>query len=284
MAYAFGRHGNRIYYERRGDVGPWVVLIQGLGLSSRFWFDQPERLLAATPPYRVLLLDNRGVGRSDRASRPFRVADMADDVAAAMRAASIPRAYVVGISLGGMIAQEVALRHPKLVDGLVLLATTPGLPHGRLPTPRAVATLLSLPLRSRSSPAKAVAQILLSPKHLPDAKTLLSKWPAAFALEPRDARAFFTQFGAVLRHSTGGRLHRIQCPTVVVGGGADMLVPAANSEFLARKIPHAMLEVLPDIAHGIPVVDEQVVERSLAKLRRGMPSDVKHRDRPRERT
>jgi pimeloyl-ACP methyl ester carboxylesterase len=87
MAYAFGRHGNRIYYETRGDTGPWVVLIQGLGLSSRFWFDQPERLLAATPSYRVLLVDNRGVGRSDRAAHAFRVADMADDVAAAMRAA-----------------------------------------------------------------------------------------------------------------------------------------------------------------------------------------------------
>jgi 3-oxoadipate enol-lactonase len=273
MAYAFGRQGNRIYYETRGTSGPWVVLIQGLGLSSRFWFDQPERLLAADPPYRVLLVDNRGVGRSDRAGRPFRIADMADDVAAAIRAASIPRAYVVGISLGGMIAQEVALRHPKRVQGLVLLATTPGLPHGHLPTPRALARLLSLPLRHRSSPAKAVAHILLSPKHMPDASTLLAKWPAAFAEEPRDARAFFTQFAAVLRHSTGRRLHRIACPTVVVGGGADMLIPVANSRLLAKKIPHATLEVLPDVAHGIPVVDQQVVERSLATLRAATRSD-----------
>ncbi len=273
MAYAFGRQGNRVYYETRGTSGPWVVLIQGLGLSSRFWFEQPERLLAADPPYRVLLVDNRGVGRSDRAGRPFRIADMADDVAAALRAASIPRAYVVGISLGGMIAQEVALRHPKMVQGLVLLATTPGLPHGHLPTPRALATLLSLPLRHRSAPAKAVAHILLSPKHMPDAKTLLAKWPAAFAEEPRDTRAFFTQFAAVLRHSTGRRLHRITCPTVVVGGGADMLIPVANSRLLAKKIPHATLEVLPDIAHGIPVVDEQVVERSLATLRAATRSD-----------
>jgi 3-oxoadipate enol-lactonase len=279
MAYAFGPHGNRIYYETRGTTGPWVVLIQGLGLSSRFWFDQPERLLAANPPYRVLLVDNRGVGRSDRARRPFRVADMADDVVAAGRAASIPRAYVVGISLGGMIAQEVALRHPNWVEGLVLLATTPGLPYGHLPTPRALATLLSLPLRDRAVPVQALARILLSPKHLPASKELLAKWPAAFAAEPRDARAFFTQFAAVLRHSTGRRLHRIACPTIVVGGAADLLVPVANSELLAKKIPRATLEVLPEVAHGIPIVDEEVVERSLAKLRAATDSD-RERARP----
>jgi pimeloyl-ACP methyl ester carboxylesterase len=126
--------GARIHYEvhesHAGPGAPAVVLIQGLGLSSRFWFDLPDRL---RPKWRVVLLDNRGVGRSDRPRGPYRMAAMADDVAAVLNAAGVQRACIVGISLGGMIAQHVALRHPARVAGLVLLATTAGFPHARLP-------------------------------------------------------------------------------------------------------------------------------------------------------
>src|SRR4249920_1609165 len=122
----------KIHWESHGGIerGPAVVLVQGLGLSSRFWFDQPQRL---SKKRRVITLDNRGTGRSDKPRRPYRLPQMADDVARVIRDANAGPAIVVGISMGGMIAQHVAMRHPRDVKALVLLATTPGLPHATLP-------------------------------------------------------------------------------------------------------------------------------------------------------
>jgi pimeloyl-ACP methyl ester carboxylesterase len=266
MAFATGHDGARIHYETFGTEGPWVVLIQGLGLSSRFWFDLPQRLVADTPTCRVVVLDNRGVGRSDRPPGVYQMAQMADDVAAVLDAQSIDRAYVVGISMGGMIAQHVALRHARRVAGLVLMATTPGLPHGRPPHPRVLATLLGIPLARKKNAGVALSRILLPKRHQPRAREIMARWPAALAAEPTHPRTFFAQFGAVLRHSTGFRLGGIACPTVVVTGAEDILVPPRNSHFIAQKIRGATLEVLPDVAHGIPLMDERVVHRALARL------------------
>jgi len=125
--------GCRIHYRALGE-GPAVVLVQGLGLSSRFWFDVPESL--ATDPTRkrrVLAVDNRGTGLSERPRGVWSMATMADDLAAVLDDAGEKDAIVVGISMGGMIAQHFALRHPTRARGLVLFATTPGFLFGALP-------------------------------------------------------------------------------------------------------------------------------------------------------
>jgi 3-oxoadipate enol-lactonase len=268
MPFAVGARGARIHYRVVGEGGENVVLVQGLGLSSRFWFEQPE-LLVGDPerPRRVLLLDNRGTGRSDKPRPPYRMAEMADDVIAAMDAAGMRRAAVVGISMGGMIAQHVALRHPSRVDGLVLLATTPGLPHGRLPGVRALAKLLSLPLLGSRGGGALLASILLTKEHMPDARALMSEWPAALREERATPLAFLGQFAAVMLHSTGFRLGTLDLPVVVVGAAQDVLVPASCSEKLASLIPRAELELLADAAHGIPITDRDVVRRALDRLR-----------------
>jgi pimeloyl-ACP methyl ester carboxylesterase len=251
-----------------GEGGDDVVLIQGLGLSSRFWFEQPE-LLAEDPerPRRVLVLDNRGTGRSDKPRPPYLMAEMADDVVAAIDAAGMRRAVVVGISMGGMIAQHVALRHPDRVNGLVLLATTPGLPHGRLPGPRALAKLIAMPLLLPRGGTRALADILLTKEQLPNALTLMHEWPAALREEPIPPLAFLGQFAAVMLHSTGFYLRKLDVPVVVVGAEHDVLLPAACSKKLAELIPRAELELLSDAAHGIPITDRDVVRRALERLR-----------------
>jgi pimeloyl-ACP methyl ester carboxylesterase len=268
MPFAVGPRGVRIHYRVVGDGGDNVVLVQGLGLSSRFWFEQPELLLGDPErPRRVLLLDNRGTGGSDKPRPPYRMAEMADDVVAAMDAAGMRRAVIVGISMGGMIAQHVALRHPNRVDGLVLLATTPGLPHGRLPGLRALATLVSLPLLPQRGGVRLLASILLTKERRPEAATLMQEWPAALREERMPPLAFLGQFAAILLHSTGFRLGRLDVPVIVVGAEQDVLVPAACSKKLASLIPHAELELLADAAHGIPITDRDVVRRALDRLR-----------------
>ncbi len=123
-----------------------MVLLQGLGLSSAFWFDVP-RLLASDErrPRHVIAIDNRGTGRSDKPRRLWTMGTMADDVIAVLDHAGVDSAFIVGISMGGMIAQHVALRHPSRVRGLVLLATTAGFLMGALPKPATLGRLLSLP-------------------------------------------------------------------------------------------------------------------------------------------
>jgi 3-oxoadipate enol-lactonase len=269
MPFAVGARGVRIHYRIVGDRGgDDVVLVQGLGLSSRFWFEQPE-LLVNDPDHhrRVLLLDNRGTGKSDKPRPPYRMAQMADDVIAAMDAAGMRRAVVVGISMGGMIAQHVALRHPTRVDGLVLLATTPGLPHGRLPGVRALATLISMPLLFPRGGARLLADILLTKAQVPNARELMRDWPAALREDRIPPLAFVGQLAAIALHSTGFRLRKLDVPVVVVGAKHDLLVPAICSEKLAALIPHAELEMLADAAHGIPITDRDVVRRALDRLR-----------------
>jgi len=274
MPFASGPGGARIYYEVRSETkeaaSSAVVLVQGLGLSSRFWFDLPERLAKGAKPRRVVVLDNRGAGRSDKPRGPYRMATLADDVAAVLEAAGVEKAIVVGISLGGMIAQHVALRHPDKVAGLVLLATTAGVPYARLPRARALATLLGLPIvgrfRTPAQVGRALARLLLAEKDVPRAGELLSQWPAAMRAEPMLPRSYFAQLAAVATHSTGSRLRRIACPTVVVTGDEDILIPPHNSRLLARLIPGAHLEVVRSCGHAIPASDPDCIERALVTL------------------
>ncbi|HEY3355043.1 MAG TPA: alpha/beta hydrolase [Polyangia bacterium] len=261
MPHAIGPGGARIFYESQGR-GPAVVLIQGLGLSSRFWFDIPARLAAR---YRVVTIDNRGVGRSDRPGGLYRMGTMARDVVAVLDQQGLERAVVVGISLGGMIAQHVTLRYPGRVRGLVLLASTPGLPHGSLPGVEVLAALVSLPF-ARPGSSAAFARLLLPRRHLPRARELFARWPAALAQDPVSPRIFLAQLAAAAAHSTGWRLGEIRCPTVVIAGADDVLIPPHNSRVLARRIPRAVLEIVPDVGHALPLLDEVVVERALARL------------------
>ena len=117
----YARSGTlRIAYELRGTMHwwrPWLVLIQGMGMDRRGWGPVLSRLRRH---FRLVLMDNRGVGHSDLPAGSFTVADMAADVEAVLDAADIGRAHVLGASLGGMVAQELALRHPDRVDDLVL--------------------------------------------------------------------------------------------------------------------------------------------------------------------
>lgn len=261
-----GPSGARVRFRSwaHNEGAPWVVMIQGLGLSGKFWFQQPERLVKAG--YRVVTLDNRGTGESDPVHSPFRLRAYADDVANVMDALIIDRAFVVGISMGGMIAQHVAIRHERRVAGLVLLATTPGLPHGRLTSPRSLQKLTSLPFVRDGG--RTAASLLLSPRDLPRAKELLAPFAPAFAEHPIRPRTFFLQLGAIALHSTATRLRSIRVPTVVIAGQDDQLVPPAASKALADAIPNAHFELLPDVGHAIPTAAPDVIERALARLER----------------
>ena|SRR2546430_15016501 len=251
------RGGHRLHYETVGDPEkPPVLLIMGLALSSRAWDRLPALL---SRDFRVVSFDNRGTGRSARAGFAYRMSDLAEDAAAVLDAAGCPSAHVFGISMGGMVAQELAIRHPERVRSLALGCTFASW-RGR--TAPSLDTKLDLLLLNLGfvTPAR-ISRVLVS-----------AEWHAAhphgallwMRRAERTALRYATaQVLAIARHETLPRLQQIRAPTLVLTGSADKLVPAANSEVLARSIPGARLVVFPNAGHVFPLEREQATVSAL---------------------
>jgi 3-oxoadipate enol-lactonase len=244
------RRRHHIHYEAFGDVAkPPVLLIMGLALSSRAWDRLPE-LLARD--FRVLVFDNVGTGRSARRGFVYRMRDLAEDAKAVLDHACVSAAHVFGISMGGMIAQELAIRHPERVLSLALGCTFASWRKGSAPP---LSTKLDLVLLNVgfATPAR-IARVLVS-----------AEWHAAhpdgavrwLRRAERTALRFATaQVLAITRHHTLDRLSRIRVPTLVLTGSADRLVPPANSHVLADSIPGARLRMLHGAGHVFPLERE----------------------------
>ena len=273
MPFARSTDGGRVHYEVHGDDGPWVVLLMGLGAPSQMWLDIPRQL--RDEGYRVLTIDNRGTGRSDPLRRPVGLRSMADDVVYTMDAASADRAVAVGTSMGGMIAQHTALRHGRRLSGLVLLATTPGLPHGQLPTPRAMRALLFGALGAKMSRAtylRLIEDLVLSPAERARVVEIADRMArAALSVPSTTPTSFLWQLLACTMHSTGRRLGRITTPTIVVTGRDDIVMGVGSARVLARRIPNAKLDLVPDTGHGITFTRPEVVLRAVARLAPARP-------------
>ncbi len=252
------RGGHRLHYETFGDPGkPAVLLIMGLAVSSRAW-DRLPALLGSD--FHVLLFDNRGTGRSGRADFGYRMSDMAADAAAVLDASGQASAHVFGISMGGMVAQELAIQLPARVRSLALGCT---FASWRAHTAPSLGTKLDLLLLNLGfvTPAR-ISRVLVSAEwHQAHPESALRWMRRAERTALRYATA---QLLAIALHETRPRLHQIRAPTLVITGSADKLVPAANSEVLARSIPGARLLVLPGAGHVFPLEREQ---ESVAALR-----------------
>jgi pimeloyl-ACP methyl ester carboxylesterase len=244
--------------------------VQGLGLSSRFWFDVPH-LLASDPahPRYVLAIDNRGTGRSDKPRRLWTMGTMADDVVAVLDHAGVDSAFVVGISMGGMIAQHVALRHPSRVRGLVLIATTAGFLLGALPEAAALGRLLSLPLGGPRA-ARNLSRLLLPESKWHRAREIFQDWPSAMRDDPTSAGTFAAHMFAASTHLVTRRLRHIECPAVVVAGAHDALVPLRNAQVLAELIPNAELEIVAETGHAVFAEDRDLVRRMVVRLEKSI--------------
>lgn len=248
MPYA-DRRSHRLYYETLGaDDAPPLLLIMGMGFSSRAWGSLPQRFAES---FRVVVFDNRGSGRSTAPFRPFRVRDMADDAAAVLDAAGVGSAHVFGISLGGMVALELALRHPARVRAQVLGATFEGWARSRKPTPPAIGDVVLGSVLSRLGAHRMIGKVLVSDELLESDLPGLGAWISSGERVP--PRILLQQMTAVTLHSTAGRLRDMKVPTLVLTGDRDRLVPEENSRRLAQSIPGARLVVLPGAGHCFPL-------------------------------
>ncbi|HEY6911408.1 MAG TPA: alpha/beta fold hydrolase [Myxococcales bacterium] len=246
-----------IHYETLGDPAkPPLLLIMGLALSSRAW-DRLPALLARD--FHVLVFDNLGTGRSPRRGVAYRMRHLAHDALAVLDAAGVEKACVFGISMGGMIAQELAIRHPERVRSLVLGCTFASWRKAMAPPLRTKLDLVLLNL-GRASPER-IARILVSAEWHRAHPESAMQW---LRRAERTALRFATaQVLAIARHHTLDRLQQIRAPTLVLTGDADRLVPPQNSELLARAIPKAKLHVLRGAGHVFPLEREEETVRAL---------------------
>lgn len=239
--------GRRLVYDSQG-VGPTLLLLAGRGGWRRFWAAQAP---AFAPFFRTITLDNRDAGANEPEPDDYTMADLADDAAALLQGLSVTRAHVVGISMGGMIALQLAVRQPQLVDRLVLVATS----AGGWP-PEALDRLHQPPEpwyddpveRARLGLAANVAPGFLAAH--PEALDLV----AAQAVGNRYTRAgAMRQNHAIGTHDVVDQLGAITAPTLVIHGDRDPLVPFQQGELLAGAIPGARLLALPGVGHLPPL-------------------------------
>lgn len=247
----YTHHGRvRLYYEIGGrSDGPPLLLLRGLTRTIRHW----GRLLPELgTSFRTIAMDNRGAGHSDAPWRLYTTAAMADDAAAVLSAAGVDRAAVFGISLGGAIAQELALRHPQRVNQLVLGCTRASGKEGERPDPAVVRALLSLLWLPEADALARTTPLVVSAPYLAQHPELLAEWQALARDQPTRRRSLIAQLAAILRHDTRARLPTITAPTLVLSGDADRLIDVSCSHLLARRIPGARLEILPGAGHDLP--------------------------------
>jgi pimeloyl-ACP methyl ester carboxylesterase len=239
----------RIAYELRGVMHVerrWLVLIQGMGLDRSGW--QPV-LRKLRRRFRLVLVDNRGSGGSDRPDGSFTVADMARDVVAVLDAAGIGRAHVLGASLGGMVAQELAITYPERVDGLVLACTTPGWPFA-YPMPAASVRLIAATADLAEETAqRRHLENALSARTVRGHPQLVDRLVALQRARPTDGRALSSQAAAGARYAGRLRQGRIRARTLVMHGDADTVVDPRNGKLLADRIPAARLVTFPGLGH-----------------------------------
>lgn len=231
-----------IAWEETGTGTP-LLLIHGLGYGRWGW----EPLL---PPlakrFRVILFDNRGIGESSVPPGPYTAESMAADARAVLDAAGVDRAHVVGTSLGGMIAQELALGFPERVDRLVLIATTPGTPHGH-PMPAATVGLLAA--AQQLAPEVALRRFVENALGSDPSPEVVETIMAHRLSRPQDPDGWAAQAAAGTGYAGGDRSRHITAPTLVVTGTTDRVVDPANSDLLATMIPDSRVERVPDAGH-----------------------------------
>jgi pimeloyl-ACP methyl ester carboxylesterase len=238
--------GRSLHFARRGAGEP-LLLIMGLSGNSLHWGEPFLSLLERE--FEVIAFDNRGMGRSGPVQEDFTIADMADDTSGLIAALGLEAAHVMGISMGGMVAQELALRRPERVRGLVLGASYPGGEGSRL-TEETVARSLAEPLLTgdREGAIRAGWKANVSARYAADEEAF-SRFREIALKHPASLPVIMRQIQAVGVHDASRRLGAIPAPTLVIHGTEDRMLDVANGRLLAQAIPGARLAVLEGVGH-----------------------------------
>jgi pimeloyl-ACP methyl ester carboxylesterase len=256
-----------IYWESHGKGEPILVIS---GVSGGTWSHE-ESIAAWSPYYRVLAFDNMGAGLSSMPDRPYEIEEMADHGAAVLDAADEERAYVVGLSMGGMIAQELALRHPARVSALVLGCTHCGGSERIPPAPEIIQRFSDNQGLSAEEIVDKNLALSVTPEFLQKRPDSLQRHrERQLQAPPQPEYALKRQLEAIRNFRTCDRLQTIEIPTLILAGERDLLVPPENSRMLARLIPDAELRFFGHAAHLLHLECAQLFQHTVLSLFQGL--------------
>lgn len=273
MPFVRAADGTRLYFEETGGDAdaPVVLLVMGAGLRGAIWGETRDVLAGAG--YRTVTMDNRGVGESEMARGKYTTVTMADDAIAVLNAVAVLRAHVVGTSLGGMVAQQIAFKHARRLRALVLQSTTAGLPRIDFLPPLAPlrwaalyrARLLHQPpaRRARAALRLATTRTFARDADLEDPRVRLYLDELEAGISPA---AHLAQVRAATDHRGWRRLHTIRAPTLIQHGAQDRVVRAAAARAMAARIPGAQLEIYARAGHFLALQRPDSLQRLLAFL------------------
>lgn len=248
-----------IAYATRGTQGPRVLMVMGLGMRGEMW--EPQ-LTLLEPTHRLAYFDHRGIGESGTPTRRYRIADLALDACAVADALGWATFHLVGVSMGGMVAQELALAAPARIRSLTLIVTHAGGPLGMVPTAAgALGAVRSALARDRIG---ALEQLLYSADSLEALRARGLRRRLEMQLTGAMTKgARLRQLWAVARFDTRRRLARLQVPTQILKASRDRLVRPSHSELLARQIPGAELRTFERAGHGVIVQESDAIAAAI---------------------
>jgi pimeloyl-ACP methyl ester carboxylesterase len=249
-------NGTRIHWDEMGAGEP-LLLIMGLGYSREMWHRSRPIL---SERYRTIAFDNRGVGKSDVPVGAYTMAQMAADAVVVLDAAGVDRADVFGVSMGGMIAQELAIANPGRVRSLVLGCTACG---GRTAAPAAENVRQIVTNRASMTPEEAFRSMA---PYIYDAGTPQERIDEDFAMRMRSfpkPEGYLGQLQAILAWTAADRLQQIDCPTLIVHGNSDQLVPPENAYILQKLIRGSMVAMLQHASHLFTTDQPEAAHREI---------------------
>jgi pimeloyl-ACP methyl ester carboxylesterase len=246
--------GRKLAYDEVSPPNPkgTILLLTGLASKRLGWYKQLE---VFGRQYRTIALDHRDTGDSDYVTDAYTNADQADDAAAVLKVLGINKAVVVGISMGGFISLQLTIRHPELVEKLVLVATSAGGTTHVQPSEEMLATLVNRPVSLDPAEIAVASYTRIMGKGYLDSHPHEREMVANIArYKPQKPEGYFRQLQACMSHDSTAELVNIKVPTLVVHGDYDPLVPYANGQYLAKHLPGAKFITYPAVGH-IPIIE-----------------------------
>ena len=247
--------GRKIAYDEVSPSNPkgTILLLTGLAAKRLGWAHQLD---AFGREYRTIAIDHRDIGDSDPYNAPYTTADQADDAAAVLRALGVNRAHVVGISMGGFVALELALRYPALVERLVLVSTSAGGRTHTQPTGEFITRMLLPEYRTGEAGERArrTYAAIMAPGYCEAHPDEWEQIAENARYKPQSDESYQRQWVACQTHDVVDRLSQIAVPTLVIHGDVDPLVPTPNGRYLGAHIPGAYYIEYQNTGH-IPIVE-----------------------------
>jgi pimeloyl-ACP methyl ester carboxylesterase len=239
------RDGIRLFYYVQGQGEP-LILIRGYASAASMWYSQVPQL---SETFKVITFDNRDTGNSDRVEVPYSIKDMAEDTIVLIEHLALGPVHLLGISMGGMIAQQVILNRPDLVKTLILGCTTCNSGQGLSSDPEVLELFATLPELSDEENVRRSLPVFFAPETLTNRPDFIDEYVQKSLAQRPPLTTFTRHKQAIQGFSACPELQRISCPTLILHGGEDRLIPPTNAWEIHEKVPFSTIKIYEGLGH-----------------------------------